>query len=112
MNDYEDELDRMKQQHEWEKHARACERKGVCPFSGERFAWCKATICDCFDYDYEAKIQHWTRLTVWWTLGRTSPAYWPQWFAWWFLGGRRRHRAAEAEPIRAWLNDETDKEPF
>lgn len=100
-----DELEQFRrdeqQRHEWEHHAIRCERQGVCPHSGEKFAVCKATICDCFDYDYEARTQWWERLKFWWGNRQSSPRNWHRLVAWW-LWGKRRNDAWMAEhlPLR------------
>lgn len=47
-----------KQRQEWEAFARASEARGLCPHSGETFAVCKESICDCFDYPSEAAVPY------------------------------------------------------
>lgn len=98
-DDYAEELENFKrdaqQRRDWNAHATKCERQGVCPYSGEKFAVCKKVLCDCFDYDYEAKVQYWERLKFWFLNQHTSPRNWHRVAAWKLWGKRAQDRWAD-----------------
>lgn len=110
-----DELEEFRlaeqQRRDWEDHMRFCERQGRCPHSGEKFAVCKQTVCDCFDYDYEAKIQRWERFKWWWAMRPSSPRNWHRWATWRLWGKRRQDRWAD-QYLLGGSPDSQDGSPF